>query len=103
MDKVFLVKIDQITYENWFIERICSTREKADLVKLEVENKISNIKEEYFKKYGIKYDDELKLLNDNDYIFSDEYETTIERVFEFKFRNPELDYNEITISEEEVY
>lgn len=104
MDKVFIVKIEQGSYDdyNWFIEKICSTYEKAEIIKKEVEDKIESIKNKYLSTYGTSYDDDLKLLNDDDYIVSDDYENTMERFFNFQFLNTELSYNNIYIDEEDV-
>ena len=103
IDKIYLVKIDFKSYDNWFIEKACSTIEKAESIKDDINSNIERIKDEYFNIYNIGYDEQLKMLEDDDYIFSEEYEKTIERIFEFKFKNPELDYNNITIVEEKLY
>lgn len=100
---VFIVKVEKGSYDDfgWFIKSICSSLEKAEIEKKELEDKIQSIKDGYMNLYGVSYDDDYKYLTNNN-LFSPDYEAIVERLLTYQYDNIELTYNNIFIDEEPV-
>lgn len=103
MEKVYLLQIakgDWDDYHSW-VEDVYGSLDSAQKAKKQLEEKIQNIKTQYWLEFNSDYEEDLVYINESD-DFGYNYNTVVHNVYNFQHIHPELNYESITIVEREV-
>jgi len=106
MNKVYLVTTQRGDWDDysWSVFSICRSLEIAEKEKLKVEEKIQNIKTQYYLEFNSDYDKDVELLNDDGLITDNEvrYDDLMHSIYNYQNLHSELNIHTIQIEEREL-
>jgi len=106
MNRVYLVTTQTGDWDNysWNVYSICRSLEIAEKEKLKLEEKIQNIKTQYYLEFNSDYDKDVDLLNENDLIMVNEvrYDDLMHSIYNYQNLHSELNIHTIQIEEREL-
>lgn len=92
-------------YDTWGIYAYCSTKEKAEEKKQQLELKIQNIKTIYYLEYDSDFNEDLRLYTYGGFgeePFPENYEEISDRIIIYRAKYEELGFSDITVEEKRL-
>lgn len=101
-NKVYLVY--SINGDEYFprVEAVCSSQEIAAKEKQKIEERVKEIKSNYYSEYGNLYDFDCGWIVEDVAIYDERYDEVVHRVYDYQARHSELEIREIHIREREL-